>query len=131
LQARNNRRRTPEAHRRRVTSNHAADSCANPSTDHHTIQGNYDHHKWEYLVEAFIAAKHATSFAPETVATDIFGLAGRGKRHLMPGTRCRAKTEGAEVQLPRHRSAFYCPVHGRVENPNWPLLKAPAGNPRG
>ena len=18
---------------------------------------------------------------------------------------------------------FYCPVHGRVENPNWPLLK--------
>ena len=21
---------------------------------------------------------------------------------------------------------FYCPVHGRVENPNWPLLKAPA-----
>jgi hypothetical protein len=107
-----------------VTSNHAADSCANPSTDHHTIQGNYDHHKWEYLVEAFIAAKHATSFAPETVATDIFGLAGRGKRHLMPGTRCRAKTEGAEVP-------FYCPVHGRLENPNWPLLKAPAGNPRG
>jgi hypothetical protein len=32
-----------------------------------------------------------------------------------------------ECKCPGAEVPFYCPAHGRVENPNWPLLKQPAG----
>jgi hypothetical protein len=30
---------------------------------------------------------------------------------------------GRECRCPGREVPFYCPAHGRVENPNWPMLK--------
>jgi hypothetical protein len=41
----------------------------------------------------------------------------------------RAEPVNMKCICPGNRVPFYCPKHGSVENPDWPLLKAPAEIP--